>query len=55
MKLNRKWMLLAALVLSVAMATTGTLAYLTDEDADVNTMTLGNVEIDLTEDFDQRR
>jgi len=45
MKLNRKWMLLVALVLSVAMATTGTLAYLTDEDADVNTMTLGKVEI----------
>ena len=45
MKLNRKWMLLVALVLSVAMATTGTLAYLTDEDADVNTRTLGKVEI----------
>lgn len=45
MKLNRKWMLLVALVLSVAMATTGTLAYLTDEDKDVNTMTLGKVEI----------
>lgn len=45
MKLNRKWLLLVALVLSVAMATTGTLAYLTDEDADVNTMTLGKVEI----------
>lgn len=45
MKLNRKWMLLVALVLSVAMATTGTLAYLTDTDADVNVMTLGKVEI----------
>lgn len=45
MKLNRKWLLLVALVLSVAMATTGTLAYLTDEDKDVNTMTLGKVEI----------
>ena len=45
MKLNRKWLLLVALVLSVAMATTGTLAYLTDDDADVNTMTLGKVEI----------
>lgn len=45
MKLNRKWILLVALVLSVAMATTGTLAYLTDEDADINTMTLGKVEI----------
>lgn len=45
MKLNRKWLLLVALVLSVAMATTGTLAYLTDEDKDINTMTLGKVEI----------
>lgn len=45
MKLNRKWLLLVALVLSVAMATTGTLAYLTDDDADVNTMTLGKVSI----------
>lgn len=49
MKLNRKWLLLVALVLSVAMATTGTLAYLTDEDADVNTMTLGSVKIEQHE------
>ena len=49
MKLNRKWLLLAALVLSVAMATTGTLAYLTDEDEDVNTMTMGNVKVEQLE------
>lgn len=49
MKLNRKWLLLVALVLSVAMATTGTLAYLKDEDADVNTMVLGNVKITQNE------
>lgn len=45
MKMNRKWMLVAALLLSVAMATTGTLAYLQDQKADVNVMTLGSVYI----------
>lgn len=45
MKLNRKWLLIVALVLSVAIATGGTLAYLTDTDADVNVMVLGNVNI----------
>lgn len=45
MKLNRKWLMVIALVLSLTMATAGTLAYLTDSDKDVNTMTLGRVEI----------
>ena len=45
MKLNRKWLLIVSLVLSVAMATTGTLAYLTDSDMDVNIMTVGEVKI----------
>ena len=45
MKLNRKWVLVIALLLSMAVATAGTLAYLTDADKDVNTMTLGKVEI----------
>jgi len=45
MKLNRKWLLAIALLLSMAVATAGTLAYLTDADKDVNTMTLGKVEI----------
>lgn len=49
MKLNRKWMLVIALVLSVAMATSGTMAYLTSTDADVNVMTLGNVKIEQHE------
>lgn len=49
MKLNRKLVMVAALVLSVAMATTGTLAYLSDSDADVNVMTLGNVKIEQHE------
>ncbi|MBQ4073834.1 MAG: hypothetical protein IJD39_01330 [Clostridia bacterium] len=46
---TRKWLLLAALVLSVAMATTGTMAYLSDTDSDVNVMTLGNVQIEQIE------
>ena len=45
MKLNRKLVLILSLVLSLALATGGTLAYLSDTDADVNTMTLGNVYI----------
>ena len=49
MKLNRKWMLVIALMLSIAVATGGTLAYLSDTDADVNTMTLGNVYIEQHE------
>lgn len=53
MKLNRKWMLVLALVLSVAMATGGTLAYLTDRDTEVNVFTMGNVDIELKEDFEQ--
>ncbi len=53
MKLNRKLVLVLALVLSVAMATTGTLAYLTDRDSKVNEFTMGNVSIDLEEAFEQ--
>lgn len=49
MKLNRKWLLVTALVLSIALATGGTLAYLTDTDSDVNVMTIGNVKIDQLE------
>ena len=45
MKLNRKLVLFLSLVLSLALATGGTLAYLSDTDADVNTMTLGSVYI----------
>lgn len=49
MKLTRVWLVVAALVLSITMATTGTIAYLTDTDGDVNVMTLGNVEIEQIE------
>lgn len=53
MKFNRKLVLVLALVLSVAMATTGTLAYLTDRDSAANVFTMGNVKIKLSEDFEQ--
>ena len=53
MKLNRKWFLVIALVMSLTMATAGTLAYLTDRDSEANVFTVGNVEIDLKEEFDQ--
>lgn len=53
MKLNRKLVLILALVLSLAMATTGTLAFLTDRDTEVNVFTMGNVDIELKEDFEQ--
>lgn len=49
MKLNRKWILVLSLVLSVAMATSGTLAYLTSTDTATNTFTIGNVSITLEE------
>lgn len=51
--MNRKLVLVAALLLSVAMATTGTLAYLTDRDSEANVFTVGNVSIDLNESFEQ--
>ena len=53
MKLNRKWLLVAALVLSMTMAISGTLAYLTDHETTVNTFTLGNVDIELVESYQQ--
>lgn len=49
MRLNRKWILVIALVLSVAAAISGTLAYLTSTDTATNTFTVGNVSIDLEE------
>ena len=42
---NRKLILILSLVLALTMSLGGTLAYLTDTDADVNTMVLGNVQI----------
>lgn len=50
MKLNKKTLIMVVgLVLSLAVGLGGTLAYLTDTDADVNTMVLGNVKIEQYE------
>jgi len=49
MRMNRKLVLIASLLLSVAMGTTGTIAYLQDTDSQVNVMTLGRVEIEQHE------
>ena len=53
MKLNRKWLMVIALVLSLTMATAGTLAYLTDRDTVKNTFTMGNVDIEVDEEYEQ--
>lgn len=45
--------LVVSLVLSLAVGLGGSLAYLTDRDSDVNIFNIGNVDIDLTEDFVQ--
>ncbi len=50
---NRKLLLIVSLVLAMTMSLGGTLAYLSDTDADVNTMVLGNVEI--TQNEQERR
>lgn len=46
---NRKLILIVSFVLAMTMSLGGTLAYLTDTDADVNTMVLGNVKITQNE------
>ena len=51
MKLNRKWLMVIALVLSLTMAISGTLAYLTDRDTVENVFTMGNVDIEVEEVF----
>ena len=49
MKIKKLLMGATAIALTAAVAVGGTLAYLTDEDEDVNVMTLGEVEIDQIE------
>ena len=49
---KRKILLLAmAVMMAAILAIGGTLAYFTDEDEATNVFTMGNVEIDLEEDF----
>lgn len=49
MKIKKLLMGATAIALTATVAVGGTLAYLTDEDEDVNVMTLGEVEIDQIE------
>ena len=49
MKLNRTLVLCLSIALAVTLATTGTIAYLSDTDSDVNVMTLGNVQVEQFE------
>lgn len=46
---NRKLLLIVSIVLAMTMSLGGTLAYLTDTDAAVNTMVVGNVKIEQHE------
>ncbi len=46
---NRKLLLIVSLVLAMTMSLGGTLAYLTDTDADINVMTVGRVSITQNE------
>ena len=45
------WLLVVVLTAGAAIG--GTLAYLTDRDSEANVFTVGDVKIDLSEDFDQ--
>ena len=51
MKKTLAILLVVALIATVAIG--GTLAYLTDQDAEVNVFTVGNVEIEVEENFNQ--
>ncbi|MBQ4579959.1 MAG: hypothetical protein IJA83_04800 [Clostridia bacterium] len=48
-----KLLLIASLVLALTMTLGSTLAYLTDMDSETNTFTMGKVDIELEEVFDQ--
>ena len=53
--MNRKKLVALIMVLALAFTSLvgGTLAYFMDDDEEANVFTMGNVEIDLQEDFDQ--
>ena len=53
MKLKHVLLISLCVVLVAALSIGGTLAYLTDRDSEVNIFTVGDVSIDLTEDFVQ--
>lgn len=53
MSMKKKALMGASYVLVAAMAVGGTVAFLTDRDNATNTFTMGNVDIELNEDFEQ--
>lgn len=53
MTMKKKILTTLSVVLILGLAALGILAYLTDTDQDVNVMTLGNVQIDQIENFEQ--
>ena len=53
MNMKKIAILALSLCMIAAIAVTGTIAYFMDEDAENNVFTMGNVEIDLQEEFDQ--
>ena len=50
---KKSLVLVLSLVLALTVGLGGTLAYLTDRDAEANVFTVGNVDIELEEDFEQ--
>ena len=50
---KKSLLLVLSLVLALAIGLGGTLAYLTDTDAEVNTFTIGDVDIELDEEYEQ--
>ena len=48
---KKTWILISCLVLSLTLGLGGSLAYLTDTDAKVNTFTMGDVKIEVEETF----
>ena len=48
---KKTWILISCLVLSLTLGLGGSLAYLTDTDTKVNTFTMGNVKIEVEENF----
>jgi predicted ribosomally synthesized peptide with SipW-like signal peptide len=52
-KMKKIISIILIVILSASLSVGITLAYLTDRDSDVNVFTLGNVDIELKEDFQQ--
>lgn len=53
MKLRKVFVPVLLILISLTASVSGTLAYLTDRDSDANVFTIGNVTIELNEDFEQ--